>query len=73
MFTTIYKWPDDSYATSMMRRYQANPGKNHCIVVKNILQYLKRTKVMFLVYVGKEDISVKGYADESFQTGRDNF
>lgn len=28
---------------------------------------------MFLVYVGKEDIRVKGYADESFQTGRDNF
>ena len=40
--------------------------------MKNILKYLKRTKEMFLVYGGEEELVVRGYADASFQTKRDD-
>jgi len=40
--------------------------------VKNILNYLQRTKDMFFVYGSvEEDLSVKCYTDASFQTDRD--
>jgi hypothetical protein len=35
---------------------------------KNILKYLRRTKDVFLVYGGEEELIVNGYTDASFQT-----
>ena len=43
-----------------------NHGMEHWTAVKNILKYLKRTKDMFLVYGGDEELVVKGYVDASF-------
>ena len=40
--------------------------------VKNILKYLKRTKEMFLVYGGDEELIVKGYIDASFDIDLDD-
>jgi hypothetical protein len=40
----------------------------HWTAVKNILKYLNRTKEMFLVYGGDEELVVKGYVDASFNT-----
>ena len=40
--------------------------------MKNILKYLKRTKDMFLVYGGDEELVVKGYVDASFDTDLDD-
>ncbi|VFQ80987.1 unnamed protein product [Cuscuta campestris] len=40
---------------------------------KNILKYFRRTKDAFLVYGGKEELSIVGYTDASFQTDRDDF
>nr|AAK52163.1 putative polyprotein [Oryza sativa Japonica Group] len=68
--------PDVSYALSATSRYQGyvpSPGESHWIVVKNILKYLRRTKDMFLVYGGQEEIVVNGYTDASFQTDKDDF
>ena len=48
------------------------PGKEHWTAVKNILKYLKRTKDMFLVYGGDEQLVVKGYVDASFDTDLDD-
>ena len=42
-------------------------------MVKNILKYLKRTKEMFLVYGGEEELVVSGYTDASFQTDHDDY
>ncbi|KAK8584417.1 hypothetical protein V6N12_068661 [Hibiscus sabdariffa] len=64
--------PDLSYALSMTSRYQANPGEGHWVVVKNILKYLRRTKDVFLVYGGEEQLNIKGYTDASFQTDKDD-
>ncbi|KAK8974558.1 hypothetical protein V6N11_034485 [Hibiscus sabdariffa] len=50
----------------------ANPGEGHWIAVKNILKYLRRTKDVFLVYGGEEELRIKGYTDTSFQTDKDD-
>ncbi|KAK8584414.1 hypothetical protein V6N12_068658 [Hibiscus sabdariffa] len=63
---------DLSYALSMTSRYQANPGEGHWTAVKNILKYLRRTKDVFLVYGGEEELRIKGYTDASFQTDKDD-
>jgi hypothetical protein len=41
--------------------------------VKNILKYLKRTKKMYLVFGGDEELIVKGYTNASFVTHPDDF
>ncbi|KAK8700448.1 hypothetical protein V6N13_018844 [Hibiscus sabdariffa] len=72
MYPMICTRPDLSYALSMTSRYQANPGEGHWTAVKNILKYLRRTKDVFLVYGGEEELRIKGYTDASFQTDKDD-
>jgi len=64
--------PDVSYALSVTSRYQSDPGESHWTAVKNILKYLRRTKDVFLVYGGEEELVVTGYTDASFQTDKDD-
>ncbi|KAK9044427.1 hypothetical protein V6N11_058327 [Hibiscus sabdariffa] len=71
MYAMICTRPDLSHALSMTSQYQANLGEGHLIPVKNILKYL-RTKDVFLVYGGEEQLSIKGYTDASFQTDKDD-
>src|SRR3954463_754866 len=73
MYAMVCPRPDVSYALSATSRYQANPGESHWTAVKSILKYLRRTKDMFLVYGGEDELVVKGYTDASFQTDRDDF
>ncbi|KAK8663809.1 hypothetical protein V6N13_083614 [Hibiscus sabdariffa] len=72
MYAMICTRPDLSYALSMTSRYQANPGEGHWTAVKNVLKYLRRTKDVFLVYGGEEELHIKGYTDASFQTDKDD-
>jgi hypothetical protein len=47
----------------------------HWVTHNNILEYLGRTKDVFLVFGGLEDLAVNDYPDASFQTdllGRDS-
>jgi hypothetical protein len=55
-----------------MSRYQSNYGEAHWTIVKNILKYLRRTKEVFLVFGGEEELIVKGYNDASFETDVDD-
>ncbi|KAK8619616.1 hypothetical protein V6N13_135898 [Hibiscus sabdariffa] len=71
MYAMICTRPDLSYALSISR-YQANPGEGHWTAVKNILKYLRRTKDVFLVYGGEEELRIKGYTDASFQIDKDD-
>jgi hypothetical protein len=72
MYAMICTRPDVSYALSVTNRHQANPGIAHWIVIKTILNYLRRTKDMFLVYGGETELVLKGYTDASFQTNHDD-
>src|SRR6266480_3613651 len=72
MYAMLCTRPDVCLAISLAGRYQSNPGVDHWTSVKNILKYLKRTKYMFLVYGGDEDLSVNGYIHASFDTDPDD-
>ena len=71
MYVLLCTRHDVYLAISLVGRYQSNPGVDHWTAVKNILKYLKRTKDMFLVYGGDEELVVKGYVDASFNTDVD--
>jgi hypothetical protein len=71
MYSMISTHPDVSYSIRTTSRHQADPGEDHWTAIKAILKYLRRTKDMFLVYGGKEELVVIGYADASFQTDPD--
>ena len=72
MYAMISTRPDVSYALSVISRYQSDPGEGHWTAVKNILKYLRRTKDVFLIYGGEEELVVTGYTDASFQTDKDD-
>src|SRR3954468_22300926 len=72
MYVMLCTRPDVNLAVSLVGRYQSNPGKEHWTAVRNILKYLKRTKEMFLVYGGDEELVVKGYVDASFDADLDD-
>jgi hypothetical protein len=71
MYVMISTRPDVSYALSATSRYQSDPGESHWTKVKNILKYFRRTKDVFLVYGGEEELTVTGYTDASFQIDKD--
>ena len=63
---------DVCLAISLAGRYQSNPRVDHWTAAKNILKYLKRTKDIFLIYGGDEELVVNGYIDASFDTDPDD-
>ena len=72
MYAMISTRPDVSYALSVTSRYQSDLGEGHWTAVKNILKYLRRTKDVFLVYGGVEELVVTSNTDASFQTDKDD-
>ena len=73
MYSMICTRPDISYALSITRKYQSNPGEGHWVVVKNILKHMRRIKDVLLIYGdGDSDLHVKGYTDANFQYDRDD-
>jgi hypothetical protein len=72
MYVMLCTRPDVSYAVSVRSRYQSNPGDSHWAIVKNTLKYFRRTKELFLVYGGAEELVISGYTDASFQTDKDD-
>jgi len=72
MYAMICTCLDVSYALSVASRYQANPGESHWTLVKTILKYLRRSKDVFLIYGGQEELVVNCYTNASFQTDTDD-
>jgi hypothetical protein len=72
MYSMICTHPHVSYALGATSRYHSNYGDAHWTIVKNILKYLRRTKEVFLVFGGEEELFVKGYSDGSFQIDADD-
>jgi len=72
MYAMLCTRPDVAHAISLTSRYQSDPGLEHWTAVKNILKYLRRTKDMFLVYGGEEELVARCYVDASFDTDPDD-
>ena len=72
MYAMISTHTDVSYALSITSRYQSDLGESHWTALRNILKYLRRTKVVFLIYGGEEELVVTGCTDASFQTDKDD-
>ena len=72
MYAMLCTQPNVAHALSLTRRYQSDPGMEYWTAVKNILKYLRRTKDMFLVYGGDEELVVNGYVDASYNTDSDD-
>ena len=72
MYAMLCTRPDVAHAISLTSRYQFDPGSEHWIAVKNILKYLRRTRDMFLIYGGEEELVAKSYVDASFDTDPDD-
>ena len=72
MYAMLCTRPIVYLTMSLARGYNSDPGVEHWTAVKNILKYLKRTKDMFLIYGGDEELVVKGYVDASFDTDLDD-
>ncbi|KAH9705989.1 hypothetical protein KPL70_012076 [Citrus sinensis] len=66
MYAMVCTRPDISQAVSMVSRYMHNPGKNHWLAVKWILQYLYGTIDVGLLF--KKDCGQQcvGYCDSDF-------
>ena len=63
--------PNVSFAVSVTSKFQSMYGQEHWAAVKNILQYLRTTKELFLVN-GEGDLQVSGHLDASFQSDKDD-
>src|SRR4051812_40730678 len=72
MYAMLCTRPDVAHAISFTSRYQSDLGLEHWKAVKNILKYLRRTKDMFLVYGGEEELVAKCYVDASFHNDPDD-
>jgi sulfur relay (sulfurtransferase) DsrC/TusE family protein len=72
MYTMFCTRPDVSFALSVTSRYQSNFGEAHWTIIKIILKYFRRTKNMFLIFGGEDELVIKGYTDASFQTDKDD-
>jgi hypothetical protein len=59
---------NDAQVYEMQCNYGSQTPEVLQTLVKNILKYLRRTKDVFLVYGGEEELVVNGYIDASFQT-----
>ena len=72
MYVMLCTRPDVAHAISLTNRYQSDPGLEHWTAVKNIFKYFRRTKGMFLLYGGEEDLVARCYVDSSFNTNPDD-
>lgn len=63
--------PDIAHAVGVVSRYMNNPGKEHWMVVKWILRYLRGTKKQALCF-GGSNIALRGYVDADMAGDKDN-
>nr|GFA05160.1 hypothetical protein [Tanacetum cinerariifolium] len=64
----------DGYVHSMKHKHEHKPGEVHWTGVKTIIKYLRNTKDMGFVYLGRPETKLKVtcYADAGFQTNKDD-
>jgi hypothetical protein len=68
--------PDIAYTVNTLSRFLTNPSQAHIKAAKRVLQYLKGTKKLGLVFGGKDlsmgDVRLYGYSDADYATDKEN-
>ncbi|XP_048433461.1 secreted RxLR effector protein 161-like [Pyrus x bretschneideri] len=67
MYAMVCTRPDIVYTVSITSQYQSKSRSEHWAAVKTILNYLRRTKDMFLDYGGVTELRVEAYTYVDFQ------
>lgn len=70
MYSMLCTRPNTAYVVGVTSRYRSNLRKTHWKDVKDILKYLRRTKDLFIVYMGS-DLKIEGFTD-SVQSDMDD-
>eukprot|EP00253_Pinus_taeda_P026018 PITA_26018 len=71
MYAVVCTRPDIAHAVGVVIRYMNNPRKEHWMVVKWILKYLRGTTNQALCF-GSSNITLQGYVDADMAGDRDN-
>lgn len=71
MYAMIFPYLDVFHALSVASRFQSDYNEAHWTVLNSIPEYFWRTKNVFLVFGGKDELTINGYTDASFQTDND--
>ena len=71
MYAMVCTRPNIAHAVGVVSRYMNNPGKEHWMVVKWILRYLRGTTYQALCF-GGSNIALQGYVDADMAGDRDN-
>jgi hypothetical protein len=67
MYVMVCTRPDLAHAVSVVSKYMANPGRQHCDVIKWIFRYLKGTTEYDITFVRhKSYLLVVGYVDADY-------
>jgi len=68
MYLAVYTRPDIVYAVSVLSRFLSNPSPQHLKAADRILQYLKGTKHLGIVYGGANtpNSQLHGYCDADY-------
>ena len=66
MYVMVCIRPDLAQAVGVVSRFMSNLRKEHCLVVKRILRYLKGTSDIGLVYRDDNSCSLTRYSDSDF-------
>jgi hypothetical protein len=73
MYAMVCIRPDLAHAVSVVSKYMANLGKQHCDAIKWIFRYLKSTTDYDITFVRqKSDLSVMGYVDADYARNLDD-
>ena len=72
MYAMVCTITDIAHAVGLVSRFMSNPGKEHWCAVKWILQYLKGTTDVGLLFDKRSSLSVCGYVDVDLVGDIDN-
>lgn len=61
----LHTRPNLAFSVGLLSRYMHNPKTSHGVALKQVLQYLRGTTKLGLVYKRANTIEIKGYSDSS--------
>ena len=71
MYAMVCTRPDIAHAVEVVSRYMNDPSKEHCMVVKWILRYLRGTTSHALCFGGSSTV-LQGYVDSDMAGDKDS-